>query len=179
MIWKNSRPSAIWKSSSARPLIFRASALNYGQPSGYDAVAALLPIELGDFPRQRWSDPMFYEWRPGDARLHCAPARNLVAPFELRTAFSRQRFSQLLMIEGERPAAATRLEYDDVAAIQNTRYAPPACCRRRDEANVQDGCVQSCSIAACRCTANISGIGHARRNGGWSRIRRNAYRTCL
>ena len=43
---------------------------------------------------------------------------NLVAPFELRTAFSRQRFSQLLMIEGERPAAATRLEYDDVAAIR-------------------------------------------------------------
>jgi hypothetical protein len=42
----------------------------------------------------------------------------LVAPFELRTAFSRQRFSQLLMIEGEPPAAAIRLEHDDVAAIR-------------------------------------------------------------
>ncbi|MGD0185323.1 MAG: type IV secretory system conjugative DNA transfer family protein [Roseiarcus sp.] len=42
----------------------------------------------------------------------------LVAPFELRTAFSRQRFSQLLIIEGEPPAAAIRLEHDDVAAIR-------------------------------------------------------------
>jgi type IV secretion system protein VirD4 len=42
----------------------------------------------------------------------------LIAPFELRTAFSRQRFSQLLMIEGERPAAAMRLEHHDVAAIR-------------------------------------------------------------
>jgi len=43
---------------------------------------------------------------------------NLVAPFEARMAFSRQRHSQLLMIEGERPAAAMRLEHDDVAAIR-------------------------------------------------------------
>ncbi len=43
---------------------------------------------------------------------------NLVVPFELRTVFSRQRFSQLLMIEGERPAAAIRLEHTDVAAIR-------------------------------------------------------------
>jgi len=43
---------------------------------------------------------------------------NLIRPFELRTAFSRQRFSQLLMIEGERPAAAIRLEHEDVAAIR-------------------------------------------------------------
>ena len=42
----------------------------------------------------------------------------LVAPFELRTAFSRQRFSQLLMIEGEPPAAAIRLEHEDVAEIR-------------------------------------------------------------
>jgi type IV secretion system protein VirD4 len=42
----------------------------------------------------------------------------IVAPFELRTAFSRQRFSQLLMIEGEPPAAAMRLEHEDVAAIR-------------------------------------------------------------
>jgi type IV secretion system protein VirD4 len=42
----------------------------------------------------------------------------LVAPFELRTAFSRQRFSQLLMIEGEPPAAAIRLEHGDVAEIR-------------------------------------------------------------
>lgn len=42
----------------------------------------------------------------------------LIAPFELRTAFSRQRFSQLLMIEGEAPAAAVRLDHEDVAAIR-------------------------------------------------------------
>jgi type IV secretion system protein VirD4 len=43
---------------------------------------------------------------------------NLVVPFEARTAFSRERHSQLLMIEGERPAAAMRLEHVDVAAIR-------------------------------------------------------------
>ena len=43
---------------------------------------------------------------------------NLAMPFELRTAFSRQHFSQLLMIEGERPAAAIRLEHADVDAIR-------------------------------------------------------------
>jgi len=43
---------------------------------------------------------------------------NLIAPFELRTAFSRNRFSQLLMMEGEPPAAAIRLEHEDVAAIR-------------------------------------------------------------
>lgn len=42
----------------------------------------------------------------------------LVMPFELRTIFSRQHFSQVLMIEGERPAAALRLGHDDVAAIR-------------------------------------------------------------
>ena len=43
---------------------------------------------------------------------------NLVAPFELRTAFSRERFSQLLLMEGLPPAAAIRLEHADVAAIR-------------------------------------------------------------
>src|SRR6202035_63885 len=42
----------------------------------------------------------------------------LIVPFELRAAFSRQRFSQLLLIEGEPPAAAIRLEHQDVAAIR-------------------------------------------------------------
>jgi type IV secretion system protein VirD4 len=42
----------------------------------------------------------------------------LIEPFELRTAFARQRFTQLLMMEGERPAAAVRLEHEDVAAIR-------------------------------------------------------------
>jgi type IV secretion system protein VirD4 len=42
----------------------------------------------------------------------------LIEPFELRTAFSRQRFTQLLMMEGEPPAAALRLEHEDVAAIR-------------------------------------------------------------
>jgi type IV secretion system protein VirD4 len=49
---------------------------------------------------------------------------NLIKPFELRTAFSRRRFSQLLMFEGERPAAAIRLEHEDVAAIRS-RLAQP------------------------------------------------------
>jgi type IV secretion system protein VirD4 len=44
--------------------------------------------------------------------------QGLVMPFELRTAFSRQRFSQLIMMEGEPPAAAIRLEHEDVAAIR-------------------------------------------------------------
>jgi type IV secretion system protein VirD4 len=42
----------------------------------------------------------------------------LVEPFELRTAFSRHRFTQLLMMEGEPPAAAVRLEHHDVMAIR-------------------------------------------------------------
>jgi hypothetical protein len=42
----------------------------------------------------------------------------LIAPFELRTAFSRQRFSQLLLMEGLPPAAALRLEHADVEMIR-------------------------------------------------------------
>jgi type IV secretion system protein VirD4 len=42
----------------------------------------------------------------------------LIEPFELRTAFARLRFTQLLMMEGESPAAAIRLEHEDVAAIR-------------------------------------------------------------
>lgn len=42
----------------------------------------------------------------------------LIEPFELRTAFARRRFTQLLMMEGEPPAAAMRLEHEDVAAIR-------------------------------------------------------------
>jgi len=45
---------------------------------------------------------------------------NLVAPFELRTAFARQRYSQLLMMEGLPPAAAIRLEHADVDRIRQT-----------------------------------------------------------
>jgi type IV secretion system protein VirD4 len=43
----------------------------------------------------------------------------LVEPFELRTAFARQRYTQLLMLEGEPPAAAIRLEHEDVGAIRD------------------------------------------------------------
>jgi hypothetical protein len=42
----------------------------------------------------------------------------LIAPFELRTAFSRARFSQLLLMEGMPPAAALRLEHSDVEMIR-------------------------------------------------------------
>jgi type IV secretion system protein VirD4 len=44
--------------------------------------------------------------------------QGLVAPFELRNAFSRDSFSQMLMMEGKRPAAAIRLEYGDVVDIR-------------------------------------------------------------
>jgi type IV secretion system protein VirD4 len=47
----------------------------------------------------------------------------LIAPFELRTAFSRQRFSQLLLMEGLPPAAALRLDHSDVARIRETALA--------------------------------------------------------
>jgi type IV secretion system protein VirD4 len=47
----------------------------------------------------------------------------LIAPFELRTAFSRQRFSQLLLMEGLPPAAALRLEHADVEMIRERAQA--------------------------------------------------------
>lgn len=47
----------------------------------------------------------------------------LIAPFELRTAFSRQRFSQLLLMEGMPPAAALRLEHSDVEMIRRRAQA--------------------------------------------------------
>ena len=45
----------------------------------------------------------------------------LMAPFELREALARQRFSQLLMFEGEPPIAAPRLEHEDVYSIRANR----------------------------------------------------------
>jgi type IV secretion system protein VirD4 len=42
----------------------------------------------------------------------------LIEPFELRTTFARQHFTQLLMFEGEPPAAAVRLEHEDVQEIR-------------------------------------------------------------
>ena len=47
----------------------------------------------------------------------------LIAPFELRTAFSRQRFSQLLLMEGLPAAAALRLEHEDVEMIRRRAEA--------------------------------------------------------
>ena len=57
----------------------------------------------------------------------------LVEPFELRTAFARERYSQLLMFEGQGPAAAIRLEHEDVAAI---RCKPRAYGRQRSDHGV-------------------------------------------
>jgi type IV secretion system protein VirD4 len=48
----------------------------------------------------------------------------LIMPFELRTAFSRRQSSQLLMIEGERPAAAMRLDHVEVDAIHRMVLRP-------------------------------------------------------
>lgn len=42
----------------------------------------------------------------------------LIRPFELRTAFARETHAQLLLMEGKPPAAAIRLEHEDVAAIR-------------------------------------------------------------
>jgi hypothetical protein len=42
----------------------------------------------------------------------------LIEPFELRSAFSRGGFGQLLMMEGCPPSAAVRLEHVDVMAIR-------------------------------------------------------------
>ena len=42
----------------------------------------------------------------------------LIEPFELRQVFARDRFAQLLLMEGEAPAAAGRLEHADVASIR-------------------------------------------------------------
>jgi len=55
-----------------------------------------------------------------EATLQYAARRlgNLIAPFELRTAFGRERFSQLLLMEGLPPMAAMRLDHDEVANIR-------------------------------------------------------------
>jgi len=55
---------------------------------------------------------------------------HLLAPFEIRTAFSRQRFSQLLLMEGEPPAAAMRLEHGEVNEILRMTHEEHASGRR-------------------------------------------------
>jgi type IV secretion system protein VirD4 len=53
----------------------------------------------------------------------------LIEPFELRTAFARKRFTQLLLMEGEPPAAAVRLGHEDVLEIRQRierQASPPA-----------------------------------------------------
>ena len=59
-------------------------------------------------------------------RYAASRLEKLIAPFELRTAFSRERFSQLLLIEGLPPAAALRLGHADVAAIRDNLRAAAA-----------------------------------------------------
>jgi type IV secretion system protein VirD4 len=48
---------------------------------------------------------------------------NLILPFELRTAFSRESTGQILMFEGEPPMAAVRLAHDEVAVIRKEAMA--------------------------------------------------------
>jgi type IV secretion system protein VirD4 len=55
----------------------------------------------------------------------------LIMPFEIRTAFRRDAFSQLLMFEGKPPAAAIRLGHEDVAQIRS-RIIAAARRQRRD-----------------------------------------------
>jgi type IV secretion system protein VirD4 len=47
----------------------------------------------------------------------------LIRPFELRTAFSRQSQAQVLLLEGEAPAAAIRLEHSEVDGIRAAMQA--------------------------------------------------------
>lgn len=49
----------------------------------------------------------------------------LIMPFELRTAFSRDSFAQMLMVEGLPPAAAIRLSHQDVAEIRRRVASGP------------------------------------------------------
>jgi hypothetical protein len=51
-----------------------------------------------------------------DADIRNVGAAKLIR--RLRTAFSRERFSQLLLMEGLPPAAAIRLDHSDVAAFR-------------------------------------------------------------
>jgi type IV secretion system protein VirD4 len=58
---------------------------------------------------------------PGDepaVRYVASRVGKLMEPFEMRLAFSRRKGSQLLLMEGEPPAAAMRLDHDDVARIR-------------------------------------------------------------
>ena len=43
---------------------------------------------------------------------------NLIHPFEIRTAFARETYAQILMLDGQPPAAAIRLEHGEVAALR-------------------------------------------------------------
>jgi type IV secretion system protein VirD4 len=47
----------------------------------------------------------------------------LIEPFELRIAFARERFTQLLLMQGLPPAAALRLDHADVARIREAVIA--------------------------------------------------------
>lgn len=67
-------------------------------------------------------------------RYAASRMEKLIAPFELRMAFSRQRHSQLLLMEGMPPAAALRLEHADVARIRER--AMKAADRTRDLARL-------------------------------------------
>jgi type IV secretion system protein VirD4 len=56
-----------------------------------------------------------------EATLRYASGRlqKLIEPFELRTAFSRERHSQVLLMEGLPPAALLRLTHDDVEQLRS------------------------------------------------------------
>lgn len=69
-------------------------------------------------------------------RYAASRMEKLIAPFELRTAFSRQRFSQLLLMEGLPPAAALRLDHDDVRTIHER--AVHTAQRRRTDRTLPD-----------------------------------------
>jgi hypothetical protein len=56
-------------------------------------------------------------------RYAASRMERLIAPFEMRMAFSRRCFSQLLLMEGWPPAAALRLDHNDVARIRETVLA--------------------------------------------------------
>jgi hypothetical protein len=81
-----------------------------------------------------------------------------------------------LMFEGERPAAAIRLEHDDVAAIRarvvgrwgqagNGSARPLQTIHQADS-----GCVHSCIMASCKCALKTSAVRSNSSSKRWSVI---------
>jgi type IV secretion system protein VirD4 len=65
--------------------------------------------------------------------------QDLIVPFELRTAFARDTFGQVLMVEGGAPIAAVRLDHADVEAVRQGVLARAHAAARRPHRISWDG----------------------------------------